>query len=73
MKLPRDISGEEIARLLRRHFGYQISRTKGSHMRLTASVHGNQHNLTIPRHREVRIGTLDNILTDVATVYGLTK
>lgn len=73
MKLPRDLSGEEMARLLRRHFGYQITRTKGSHMILTANVRGNKHNVTTPRHRQVRIGSLDGILTDVATANRLPK
>ena len=35
MKLPRDRSGEEVARLLARHYGYQMSRSKGSHMTVT--------------------------------------
>ncbi len=34
MKLPRDISGEELAKLLKK-FGYEITRQTGSHIRLT--------------------------------------
>jgi predicted RNA binding protein YcfA (HicA-like mRNA interferase family) len=33
VKLPRDLSGDELARALRR-YGYQITRQSGSHMRL---------------------------------------
>ena len=29
MKLPRDLSGSEVARLLERHYGYRVARTKG--------------------------------------------
>ena len=32
MKLPRALSGEEVVRLLNRHFGYQLRRSRGSHM-----------------------------------------
>jgi predicted RNA binding protein YcfA (HicA-like mRNA interferase family) len=46
MRLPRDISGEELSALLQRH-GYQITRQTGSHMRLT-TLHGGEHHITIP-------------------------
>lgn len=36
MKIPRDIGGEELARLLGK-YGYKITRQTGSHMRLTSS------------------------------------
>jgi len=34
MKIPRDLSGEELARLLIK-FGYQVTRQTGSHLRLS--------------------------------------
>lgn len=34
MKLPRDLSGERLAQLLQRHFGYRLTRQSGSHMTL---------------------------------------
>ena len=33
-RLPRDISGRDLARALRR-YGYEVTRESGSHMRLT--------------------------------------
>ena len=66
MRLPRDLSGENLARLLRRHYGYQLTRQKGSHMTLTRVDQGAEHNVTIPRHRNVHIGTLSAIISDVA-------
>ncbi len=71
MKLPRDVGGEELAILLRKH-GYQISRQTGSHLRLT-TLQGGQHHVTIPRHRSLRIGTLSNILKDVAEHLGMER
>lgn len=65
MRLPRDIGGEEIARLLGR-YGYRVVRQTGSHMRLVSSVRGSEHRITIPRHRPLRVGTLAGILKEVA-------
>ncbi len=66
MKLPRDISGQELATLLRR-YGYQITRKTGSHLRLTSNLKGGQHHITIPAHRALKVGTLSAVLTDVAS------
>jgi predicted RNA binding protein YcfA (HicA-like mRNA interferase family) len=66
MKLPRDVGGEELARLLGK-YGYQIIRQSGSHMRLTSFLKGAEHHITIPRHSSLRVGTLSRILKDVAS------
>ena len=42
-------------------------------MTVTLTVGGDQHQVTVPRHRDVRIGTLDAIIADVATFLGLPK
>ena len=73
MKLPRDLSGAEVARRLARHYGYRVTRSRGSHMTVTLTVGGEQHQVTVPRHRDVRIGTLDAIIADVATFLGQPK
>ena len=65
MKLPRDLAGAELASLLGR-FGYEITRQTGSHMRLTSRLKGTDHHVTIPRHKDLRVGTLASILGDVA-------
>ncbi len=36
MRLPPDVSGEELAILLR-HYGYEVTRQTGGHMRLTTT------------------------------------
>ena len=38
----------------------------------TAQDNG-QHNVTVPRHRAVNVGTLDAILSDVAKFFALPK
>ena len=71
MKLPRDLSGQDLARALR-VFGYQVSRQTGSHMRLTTREHG-EHHITIPAHAALRVGTLSSILGDVAAHFETTR
>lgn len=65
MKLPRDLSGDQLTKLLRR-FGYELTRQTGSHMRVTSKWKGSEHSVTIPAHKELRVGTLSEILSDVA-------
>jgi predicted RNA binding protein YcfA (HicA-like mRNA interferase family) len=60
MRLPRDLSGSDLAQALRK-LGYSITRQAGSHFRLTTYEHG-EHHLTIPQHTPLRIGTLSAIL-----------
>lgn len=71
MRLPRNLDGEELARLLRR-YGYVITRQAGSHLRLTTTQNG-KHHVTIPRHSPLRVGTLNSILKDVADHFGLER
>ena len=66
MKLPRDLAGEELATLLGK-YGYKITRQTGSHLRLTSTFKGVEHHLTIPRHKPLKIGTLSNVLSEVAS------
>ncbi len=65
MKLPRDLSGHELIRLLRR-YGYEPTRQVGSHIRLRSGLRGHSHHITIPDHDNLRLGTLSAILSDVA-------
>ena len=71
MRLPRDLSGEDLSKLLAR-YGYRVTRQTGSHLRLTTEQSG-QHHITIPAHSSLRVGTLGGILSDVAVHLGKTK
>ncbi len=71
MKLPRDLSGHELARAFAR-LGYSIDRQTGSHLRLT--IHRpREHHITIPVQRPLKIGTLNAILRDVAAHAGVSR
>ena len=64
MKVPRDLSGAALAKVLSK-VGYQVTRQTGSHIRLTTQV-PTQHHVTIPAHDPLKVGTLSGILGDVA-------
>ena len=72
MKLPRDMSGDYLARKLSQ-FGYMQTRQTGSHQRLTRTSDEGTHHSTIPQHKNLRVGTLNAILTEVASHLELTK
>ena len=40
---------------------------------MTLTTEGDQHHVTVPLHRDVRIGTLDEIIADMAAFLGLAK
>jgi predicted RNA binding protein YcfA (HicA-like mRNA interferase family) len=74
LKLPRDWSGDELVRRLAR-VGYGVTRQTGSHVRLTrpATEETIEHHATVPRHDSLRIGTLADILDDIAAHLGVTR
>lgn len=65
MRLPRDLSGHELIKLLRR-YGYEKTRQVGSHIRLQSILRGFPSHVTVPDHSSLRPGTLSSILSDVA-------
>jgi predicted RNA binding protein YcfA (HicA-like mRNA interferase family) len=71
VKLPRDVSGAELAKRLRK-LGYRVIRQTGSHIRLTRSG-PREHHVTIPVHNPLRIGTLAAIVSEIAGQLELTR
>jgi predicted RNA binding protein YcfA (HicA-like mRNA interferase family) len=71
MKIPRDISGQDLIKYLK-PYGYEISRQSGSHIRLSTTKNG-EHHITIPNHSPLKIGTLSSIIADIATHFEKTK
>ena len=57
-------------------FGVLVTRVRGrrgSHMRVTSTAKGREHHVTIPAHKQLKVGTLGQILADVASYLGLTR
>lgn len=71
-KIPRNISGTELAKLLEK-YDYKIQREKGSHLRLTSNYMSYSHKITIPNHKFLKIGTLNNILNNISEYLKVTK
>ena len=64
MRRPRDLSAIDLAKALK-GLGYEKTRQKGSHIRLTTNLDGVHHE-TIPNHDPIKIGTLSVILKSIA-------
>ena len=71
MKLPRDITGNDLAKALDT-LGYRVTRQTGSHIRLSTPVNG-EHHVTIPAHNPLKIGTLVSILSDIQSHHRLSR
>jgi predicted RNA binding protein YcfA (HicA-like mRNA interferase family) len=71
-RLPRDVSGPELAIKLKK-LGYVVVRRSGSHMRLDCELASGTHHITIPSHNPLKIGTLNGILVDIASSRGMKK
>jgi predicted RNA binding protein YcfA (HicA-like mRNA interferase family) len=71
MKLPRDLTGAELAKALR-ILGYSITRQSGSHLRITTEV-GGQHHEVIPNHDPIKLGTLQSILASIAAHHQMSR
>ena len=72
-RVPRDLSGRDLCKLLQylRLPDHAAVREPPPHE--TAEHPGATHHLTVPDHDPIKIGTLNNILTDVASAVGITK
>jgi len=57
VKLPRDVSGAQTLRALKR-LGFEVVRQRGSHVRLAKGI----LSVTGPAHDSIAPGTLQNIL-----------
>jgi hypothetical protein len=72
MKLPRDLSGVDLVKILCKHHAYRQINQEGSHIILQTDS-PRSHRLAIPDHNPLRVGTLNAILRAVSEVKGLTK
>lgn len=70
MKLPRDLNGSELVKVLCRDWGYRKVHQTGSHAILDTDEPFPQR-LSIPQHKPLRLGTLHAILRSVAQHKGI--
>ena len=62
MKIPRDISGQELIKQLK-IYGYVVTRQSDNYIRLSTDYEG-QHHITIPNHNPLKIGMLSTHFLD---------
>jgi predicted RNA binding protein YcfA (HicA-like mRNA interferase family) len=72
VKIPRDLAGREIVKVLCKHWDYRVVHQEGSHIILQTGTPSHQR-IPVPDHNPVRIGTLNSILRLVATHKGVDK
>ena len=72
MRLPRDISGVQLASLLCRKWGYRRVHQAGSHIVLDTDTPA-AHRISIPAHVPLRLGTLNGILRAVSAHKSITR
>ncbi|MCX7030577.1 MAG: type II toxin-antitoxin system HicA family toxin [Spirochaetes bacterium] len=72
MKIPRDLSGRSLVHVLVRELGYRLVHESGSHLVLQTNL-PTSHRIAIPDHGNLRIGTLNSIITAVARHKRMTK
>ena len=65
MKVPRDLSGAQLIKVLCRDWGYSQVHQEGSHVILQTESPGHQR-LSVPNHHPLRVGTLNAIVRAVA-------
>jgi predicted RNA binding protein YcfA (HicA-like mRNA interferase family) len=71
MKLPRDVSGDDLVKGLRR-VGYEWTRQKGDHVYMTTQLRG-EHHVAIPMHNPIKVGTFAGILGAVSNHLGIER
>ena len=72
MKLPRDLSGEDLIKHLCKHWEYQRVHQVGSHV-IDQTQQPSPHRIAVPAHAALRVGTLNSILAAVAAHKGVSK
>jgi predicted RNA binding protein YcfA (HicA-like mRNA interferase family) len=69
VRLPRDVEPERLVRALS-VLGYVPTRQTGSHIRVTTHT-GGEHHEVVPNHKPIKIGTLQSILSSIASHHGI--
>lgn len=72
MKLPRNLSGEDLIKVLCQSWGYRLIHQVGSHAILETEEPSHQR-IAVPAHKSLRVGTLHSILKAVASHKGVSR
>ena len=72
MKIPRDLSGAQLVKVLCRDWNYRVVHQEGSHIILQTDTPAPQR-LSVPNHHPVRVGTLNSIVRAVSAHKGVDR
>ncbi|MHB1679554.1 MAG: type II toxin-antitoxin system HicA family toxin [bacterium] len=70
-KLPQ-ISGKKLVKVLKK-LNYEVIRQRGSHIQLRKTSEAGEHNITIPNHKVVAKGTLNDIVLKISLWNNISK
>jgi predicted RNA binding protein YcfA (HicA-like mRNA interferase family) len=70
MKIPRDLSGAQLVKVLCRDWNYRVVHQEGSHIILQTDTPASQR-LSVPNHNPLRVGTLNGIVRAVSVHKGV--
>jgi predicted RNA binding protein YcfA (HicA-like mRNA interferase family) len=71
-KIPRDVSGKSLIKVLSK-YGYDVIRQTGSHVRMTITINDEVKNITIPNHDSIKLGILMSILNEVSSQLNISR
>ncbi len=72
MKVPRDLSGAQLVKVLCRDWHYRVIHQEGSHVILQTDTPSHQR-LSVPNHNPLRVGTLNGIVRAVSAHKGVER
>ncbi|HEY5297141.1 MAG TPA: type II toxin-antitoxin system HicA family toxin [Verrucomicrobiae bacterium] len=72
MKIPRDLSGAQLVKVLCRDWNYRVVHQEGSHIILQTDVPTHQR-LSVPNHNSLRVGTLNSIVRAISSHKGVER
>jgi len=72
MKVPRDLSGAQLVKVLCRDWNYRVMHQEGSHIILQTDVPAHQR-LSVPNHNPLRVGTLNSIVRAISSHKGVER
>jgi predicted RNA binding protein YcfA (HicA-like mRNA interferase family) len=72
MKLPRNLSGEDLVKHLCKCWGYRRIHQVGSHV-ILQTEQPEPHRIAVPAHMPLKIGTLNGIVSSIAAHKSVSK
>jgi predicted RNA binding protein YcfA (HicA-like mRNA interferase family) len=72
MKVPRELSGAQLVKVLCRDWSYRVVHQEGSHIILQTDTPPPQR-LSVPNHNPLRVGTLNGIVRAVSVHKGVER